>query len=175
VRPHGVRGEVRFLSLSGVPGRFHKGLPVVWRGPGRPDRTLTIESVREQGDEVFARLAETPDRTAAETLAGGTLWAAAATSPPLEDGAYYHHQLLGLAVADAAGAGLGRLVAIVPGAAHDNWEVEMPDGRTFLVPAVGRYVLGVDLGGGRVTVRVVPGLIPEPPRPRKPRRPRKPG
>jgi len=166
---------VRFLSLSGLSGRFHKGLSVVWRGPGGPDgesaeRTLNIESVREQGDEVFARLAGVPDRTAAEGLAGGSLWADAATSPPLEDGTYYHHQLLGLSVTDEDGADLGRLSAIQPGGAHDNWEVEMPDGRRFLVPAVAAYVLGVDLSAGRVTVRLAPGLIPEPPKPRQRRR-----
>jgi len=169
VRPHGVRGEVRFLSLSGVPGRFAPGLQVAWRGPDGADLPLTIESAREQGDEVFARFTQIPDRTAAETLAGGTLWASAATSPPLEDGTYYHHQLLGLSVIDEDGAELGRLSAILPGAAHDNYEVEMPDGRRFLVPAVEAFVLRVDLDAGQVVIRTAPGLIPDPPKPR-PRR-----
>jgi 16S rRNA processing protein RimM len=167
VRPHGVRGEVRFVSLSGVKGRFSRGLSVVWRGPGRPDFSLTVESVREQGDQVFARFTEIPDRTAAEALAGGTLWAPAGSSPPLEDGTYYHHQLLGLAVQGEDGADLGRLSAILPGNVHDNYEVEMTDGRHFLVPAVAEYVRAVDLSAGRVVVRVVPGLIPDPPRPRR--------
>lgn len=171
MRPHGVRGEVRFVSLSGVTGRFAPGLSVVWRGPDRPDLPLTIESVREQGDEVFAHLVEIPDRTAAEGLAGGTLWAPAATSPPLEDGTYYHHQLLGLAVTDEDGVELGRVSAILPGAAHDNYEVEMPDGRRFLVPAVAEYVRDVDLRGGHVLIRTAPGLIPEPPKPRTRRHP----
>lgn len=170
VRPHGVRGEVRFTSLSGVAGRFAPGLEVVWRGPDGRDLSLTVASVRERADEVFAHFAEVPDRTAAEGLKAGTLWASAATSPPLEAGSYYHHQLLGLAVTDEAGAPLGRLTAIVPGAAHDNYEVALPDGRRFLVPAVAAYVVGIDLEAGRIVLRPAPGLIPEPPRPKAPRR-----
>jgi len=170
VRPHGVRGDVRFTSLSGVPGRFSPGLRVIWRGPDGRDLPLTFETVREQGDDVFARFAQVPDRTRAEGLKGGTLWASPATSPPLEPGTYYHHQLLGLAVTDEAGADLGRLSAILPGGVHDNYEVEMPDGRRFLVPNVSAYVARVDLEAARVVIRPAPGLIPEPPRPKKPRR-----
>jgi 16S rRNA processing protein RimM len=173
VRPHGVRGEVRFVSLSGIEGRFSPGLSVLWRGPDGRDVPLTVESVRERGEDVFARFAEVPDRTRAEGLAGGTLWAPAATSPPLEPGTYYHHQLLGLEVTDEAGAHLGRLSAILPGGVHDNYEVRMPDDRRFLVPAVAAFVVRVDLDAARVVIRPAPGLIPEPPRPKAPRRSRR--
>lgn len=174
LRPHGVRGEVRFLSLSGVAGRFRKGTALVWRKAGEPDRPLTVTAAREAGDTVFARFAEIPDRTAAEGLAGGELWAEAATSPPLEPDTYYHHQLLGLAVTDEAGEPLGRLVAIRPGA-HDNYEVEAPDGRRFLVPAVAEFVREVDLAAGRMVIRPIPGLLPEAgsPRPESPHRGRR--
>jgi len=161
VRPHGVRGEVRFLSLSGVPGRFRKGTALIWRKPGLPDRPLTVSAVRESGDTVFAHFAEVPDRTAAEGLAGGALWAEPATSPPLEPDTYYHHQLIGLTVADEAGRVLGRLVGILPGA-HDNYEVETPDGQRFLVPAVAEFVREVRLDAGRMVIRPIPGLVPDP-------------
>jgi 16S rRNA processing protein RimM len=160
VRPHGVRGEVRFQSLSGVSGRFRKGTHLVWRKVGEPDRPLTVSAVRESGDTVYARFDQIPDRTAAESLIGGGLWAEPATSPPLEPDTYYHHQLLGLTVADEAGETLGRLVGIFPGA-HDNYEVETPDGRRFLVPAVAEFVREVDLAGGRMVIRPIPGLLPE--------------
>jgi 16S rRNA processing protein RimM len=166
VRPHGVRGEVRFHSLSEVPGRFRKGLRLVWRGRGVPDRPLTVGAVRESDGTVFALFAEIPDRTAAEPLAGGELWASVATSPPLEADTYYHHQLLGMTVADESGTELGRLVAIRPGA-HDNYEVEMPDGRRFMVPAVAHFVIAVDVEKGRMVVRPIPGLVPEPAEPER--------
>ena len=166
VRPHGVKGEVRFLSLSGLMGRFAPGLSMVWRGPASPDRALTVGSVREQGDTVFARFSEIPDRTAAEALAGGSLWAPPDTSPPLEPGTYYHHQLIGMRVLDEAGAGLGTLTGILSGP-HDNYEVAMADGRRFLVPAVADYVREVDVKARRMVIRPVPGLIPEAAPPRR--------
>lgn len=172
VRPHGVRGEVRFVSLSGVPGRFAPGTALVWRREGAPDRPLTVTGVRESGDAVFARFAEIPDRNAAEALAGGELWASTASSPPLEPGTYYHHQLLGMTVTDEAGADLGRLVGILPGA-HDNLEVETSDGRRFLVPSVPAFVCEVNLEERRVVIRPIPGLLPEPAQPPGDRRRRR--
>jgi 16S rRNA processing protein RimM len=151
------------VSLSGVPGRFRKGTPLVWRKDGAPDRPLTVRAVRESGDTVFAFFAEVSDREAAEALAGGQLWADTADSPPLDEpDTYYHHQLLGLTVTDEAGAVLGELVGILPGA-HDNYEVRTPAGATFLVPAVAEFVRAVRLDEGRMIIRPIPGLLPEPP------------
>ena len=111
VRAHGIRGEVRLASLSEVPGRFAKGMEVIWRRSGFPDRRLTIAHYRDQGSKVFIKFTEIPDRTAAEALNGGRVWTDIDTSPQLaEEDGYYHHQLLGLAVSDEVGEPLGKLV-----------------------------------------------------------------
>ena len=162
VRAHGIRGEVRLASLSEVPGRFTKGMDVVWRRSGFPDRALHISSAREQGGKVFLRFAEIADRTAAESLNGGRLWGDADSSPPLsEEDGYYHHQLLGLRVTDSDGALLGTLTAISESGAHDNYEVTMADGVTFLVPAVTAFVREINLSDGKMVIDPIPGLLPE--------------
>ncbi|MBI5136168.1 MAG: 16S rRNA processing protein RimM [Nitrospirae bacterium] len=161
VRAHGVRGELRVTSLSELPDRFSKGLRVVWRRDGHPDRVLTVQSAHPQGDKVILRFSGIADRTAAEGLNGGGLWAAADSSPRLDEGAYYHHQLIGLAVQDEAGAPLGTLTAILETGAHDNYEVTTAAGARFMVPAVSVFVRRVDLDGGRMVIRPIPGLLPE--------------
>lgn len=162
VRVHGVRGEISARPLAGDPGRFFPGLSLVWRRPGHEDRILTVRSVRGGADKVLLGCVEIADCTAAQTYNGGELWAAAATSPELEEGVYYHHQLLGMTVTDASGAELGRLTAVFTTGAHDNYEVTRADGVSFLVPAVPEFVTQVDVAGRRMVIEPIPGLIPEP-------------
>ena len=65
--------------------------------------------------------------------------------PPPEPGAYYIFQLVGLEV-EEAGRVVGRVRAVLPGAANDNLELE--DGT--LVPLVEDAIRKVDLEGGRI-------------------------
>ncbi|MFQ5508012.1 MAG: ribosome maturation factor RimM [Leptospirillia bacterium] len=162
VRPHGIRGEVRVDPLSEQVGRFVRGLAVIWRGRQAADRSLTVAAVRGKGGTAYLKFDEIADRTAAEALSGGSLWAEGATSPALEEGVYYHHQLIGLSVSDEAGAPIGRLTAVLEGSAHDNYEITCDDGQRFLMPAVSAFVRLVDVAGGRMTIRPIPGLLPEP-------------
>ena len=168
VRAHGIRGEVRLAPLAGDPSRFYAGLSVVWRRSGLAERSLTVRAARGHAERVFLSFEEIPDRTAAETLNGGTLWATADTSPEPDEGEWYHHQLLGLKVEDEAGHPLGKLTAVVEGGAHDNFEITAPGGVRYLVPAVEKFVVEVDLGARRIVLRPIEGLIPDgvlPPKP----------
>jgi len=166
LRAHGVRGEVRGFPLSGEGGRFVPEMAVVWRHRGASERPLTVEAVRAGDTQVWLRFREIPDRTAAEALSGGTLWAdlPAGDAGDLAPDTYYHYQLVGLAVVDEAGQSLGRLTRVVEGAAHDLYEVTSEGNPPFLVPAVAEFIRRVDVATGRMVIRVLPGLIPDPPR-----------
>lgn len=94
------------------------------------DGALTLAALRGN----IARFAEVPDRTAAEALRGAALTVPRAELPPLEDGEYYHADLIGLPVATPDGAPVGRIVAVENFGAGDVIEVERPNGRTFMAP-----------------------------------------
>ncbi len=161
LRAHGVRGEVSVEPLSGEPGRFTKRLSVVWRRPGHDDRPLTITASRGKGVKAYVTFGDISDRESAAQLNGGELWGEAASSPELDNGTWYHHQLLGLAVTDEHGAPLGELTAISSSGAHDNYEVTMADGQKFLVPAVPAFILDINIEAGRMTIQPIPGLMPD--------------
>lgn len=161
VRAHGVRGEVAVEPLSGEPGRFTIGLSVVWRRAGHDDLPLTVTASRGKGVKAYVTFGEIASREDAQKLNGGELWGAASTSPELDDGTWYHHQLIGLAVNDEHGNPLGELTAITSSGAHDNYEVTMDDGQTFLVPAVPAFILDINLDAGSMTIQPIPGLMPD--------------
>jgi 16S rRNA processing protein RimM len=98
------------------------------------------------------------NRDQAEELRGSFLSVPKSQLPALDDGRYYHFDLLGCSVEDEHGRPLGQVADILQSGANDNWVVR--DGeREFLVPAVKEYVLNVDLEERVVRIRVVEGLL----------------
>lgn len=128
VGAHGVNGEVRLkLFADSIESlRRHRTVTV-----GR--RPLTLVSVKGGGTPV-ARFAEIADRNGAEVLRGAELAVPRSALPPLEEGEYYHADLIGLACVDRDGAPLGTLVAIENFGAGDIVEIERPDGKRAMAP-----------------------------------------
>lgn len=123
---HGVAGEVRLKVFADdlSPHRsFNSG-------------TLTLTSLRHGGNGAIARFAEVKDRTAAEAIRGTELTIPRSALPPLEEGEYYHADLLGLPVVTPSGESFGVVVAIDNFGAGDVIEVERPTGKRFMVPMI---------------------------------------
>lgn len=81
--------------------------------------------------------------------------------PPLPQGEYYHHQLIGLNVVDELGILLGELVEIMQTGANDVYVVNLPSGGELLIPAIDSVILSVDLTRAEIQVQLPPGLLPE--------------
>ena len=125
---HGVTGEVR-LKL------FGEGLEALSAHRSFNDGALTLKKLRDDGKGgAIARFAELPDRTAAEKLRGTPLTVPRSALPPLDEGEYYHIDLIGLAAVTRAGEPLGTVVAVENFGAGDILEIERPDGKRFMVP-----------------------------------------
>ena len=92
----------------------------------------------------IARFAEVSGREAAQALRGTALSVARETLPALEEGEYYHADLVGLAVVTVAGDAVGRVIAVQNYGASDIVEIEKPDGKAFMVPMIEQAVLEWD-------------------------------
>lgn len=122
--PHGIGGEVRlklFTDDLGTYAAFNGG-------------TLTLVQLREGPHGAIARFAEVGDRNAAEALRGTALTIPRSALPPLEEGEYYHHDLVGLSVVTETGDAIGHVLQIADFGAGDVLEIARADGRTFMVP-----------------------------------------
>ncbi|MXO85498.1 16S rRNA processing protein RimM [Altererythrobacter aurantiacus] len=125
---HGVAGEVR-LKL------FGESVEALSSHPSFNDGALTLSKVRSDNKGgAIARFAEVRDRNAAEALRGTLLTVSRSTLPPLEEGEFYHADLIGLAVQTNDGAAVGRVVAVENFGATDIVEIEKPDGKRFMIP-----------------------------------------
>ncbi len=109
-------------------------------------RALTLVSVKD-AKQPIARFAGIADRTAAEALRGQLVTVPRAALPPLEEGEYYHSELIGLRCESRAGEVLGTVIAVENFGAGDLLEIERSEGGTALVP----FREGVaDLVDGRI-------------------------
>ena len=125
---HGVTGEVR-LKL------FGEGVASLKRFRAFNNSTLMLSKVRDdKKGGAIARFAVVTDRNAAEALRGTELTVPRSDLPPLDEGEYYHSDLIGLAAVSDVGEMLGRVVGVENFGAGDILDIEKPDGKRFMVP-----------------------------------------
>jgi 16S rRNA processing protein RimM len=127
---HGIAGEVRLKLFAQSVESLKRYASVEVGG-----RILTLKSVKPGGGGAIARFAEIAERSAAEALRGQTLAVPRSALPPLEEGEYYHADLIGLPCVGAeSGAALGTCVLVENFGAGDVIEIERPGGGRFMVP-----------------------------------------
>ena len=130
---HGVTGEVR-LKLLG------EGFDALKSHASFNEGALTLVKIRSDNKGgAIARFAEVKDRTSAEQLRGTALTVSRDALPPLDEGEYYHADLIGLAVVTDEGEAVGRVIAVQNFGATDIIEIEkdpVPEKgqKTFMVP-----------------------------------------
>jgi 16S rRNA processing protein RimM len=132
---HGVRGEVR-LKLFGDDAEALRR----YQHFGSGDRRLTLTNIRPANQGAVAAFAEVTSREAAEALRGALLTVPRSALPPLGEGEYYHHDLIGLPCVGTAGEALGQVVAVENFGAGDILDIERPNGKRFMVPMTPRAV-----------------------------------
>jgi len=141
---HGVKGELRLklFSDSAESLAIHDRLYV-----GGAERRLL--AVRESGKTAVARFEGVADRSAAEALRGNLVEIDRSALPPLEEGEYYHADLIGLAAVDGEGSSIGTVAAVENYGAGDLLEIELRDGNRSLIP----FKPGIaDLESGRIVI-----------------------
>jgi len=123
----------------------------------------TVESSRAYRDRLVLKLRGIDDGNAAAELRGRRVAAAPEDAPRLKEGTYYRAQLVGLLAQDELGTDLGTVADVVPTNGHDLLRITagLESNETedeLLVPWVPELVLEVDLAGGRIRLRLPPGL-----------------
>ena len=159
-RPHGIRGEMVMEVLNDFPERFRPGA-VVYVGPRR--LPLTIRSVRPFQDMLLIAFEGYNDRDQVSIFRNHLVTVPAHEAPPLEEGEYYYHELLGLRVFTEEGQLLGTLVEILETGANEVYIVEPEGGGPeILLPAIEEVILAVDLEARTMTVHLLDGLLDTP-------------
>lgn len=140
-RPHGLDGAFVVEQASDDESRFVVGATLlvdgepatitVSRRAGGRRRAIALDRAVERGQELAVPRCELL---------------------PLEEGTYYHFELVGLVV-EEDGRRLGEVRGVLPGAANDNLELDTG----LLVPLIEDAIRAIDVEGGRILV--TPGFL----------------
>lgn len=167
-KPHGLKGGLKLELFTDNPElRFTPGATFYLQVPEDSEwfgRTIKLRELRWFNESPVGFFAEVPDRTAAESIVRSILWIdEAAVEQGEEENAWYHHQLVGLAVVrdvDGVQQELGKVTEVQHFPAQDLLTVKTANG-TVLVPFVEAIVPSVDIEAGIVWVTPPAGLFEE--------------
>lgn len=159
---HGLRGRLKILPLTDYPERFESMETLeVYGQDGVNTATLTPVSFKwmEGKNIIVLEAEEVQGRETAEPLVGRNIEVAPEERYPLEDGAYWVDDLMGLTVREAhEGTALGTISGVIPGGEHDLYAVTDFEGKVHYIPAVKEFISAVDLDKREMRVILIEGL-----------------
>jgi len=155
---HGLKGEVRIRTHTENPESIAAYGPLEDEAG---DRRFTLTGARAAKGGAVARIKGVDTREEAEALKGTGLHVARAALPEMiEEGTFYHADLVGLVAINADGAALGQIVSVQNYGAGDLLEVRpATGGNTVLVPFTQEIVPEIDAEAGWMQMLPPEGLF----------------
>ncbi len=151
-RPQGVKGEVR-VHVFNPDSTLLEALAEVFLIGGEDEEPVLVEirSARRGPKALLMRLEGVSSREDVEALRGYTLCIPRAALPELEDGEYYHADLIGLEAFEGAES-IGKVVDVLDYPSAECLKIERPDG--FLeVPMLPKWLDRVDIDADKVLLK----------------------
>jgi 16S rRNA processing protein RimM len=156
-RPHGVHGEMTLEVLTDFPERLHEGITLY---VGEKQAPMQLVKVRQHAKGLLVSFQGCSTPEAAGELRNQFVYVPAADRPPLPEGDYYHHQIIGLQVLSDQGEPLGTVSEILETGANDVFVIRPKNGPEILVPDTDEVILRIDLMKGEMIIHLLPGLLP---------------
>jgi 16S rRNA processing protein RimM len=149
--PHGVGGEVRLNSFTGVPAAIAAYKPLL---DASGTRQFSIVALRPLKDAMFvAKIAGVTDRASASALTNTALCVPRESLPGAAEDEFYLADLIGLAALTDCGETFGRVVDVLNFGGGDILEIaRVCGGETLLFPFKKEIFPRVDVTAGTVTV-----------------------
>ncbi len=158
LRPQGIKGEVKAEIITSFPEHF-KELRQLYIKEDDRWQAWSVEAVRLTGHFVYIKFTDLHSRNDAEKLRNRELYIEQDDLTPLEEDAYYIHDLIGLVAENESGQRLGVITAVEKYPANDVYVVRGDHGREYLIPAIKDVILNIDTQSGRMIIREMEGLF----------------
>lgn len=159
VSTHGVRGTLRVQPWADS-AQVVASLPCVYVKRGQEFIPYPIEKASVSGVMVLLTLRGCDTMEAAIALKDTVLYAKRSDFV-LPENTFFIADLIGLPVTDATTQRVyGVIKNVYNRGASDIYEIEMPNKKLALIPAVKEFIVSTDLETG-ITVKPIPGMFDE--------------
>ena len=152
VKPQGRHGELAVECLSDRPDRFPTLRRAFVPGASGEPREVRVERAWPHKGRFVLKLEGVDSIDAAEQLRDLELRIPEDELAPLPEGSYYHYQLVGLRVLDAAGASLGVVEDVLETGKEARVLVVRGEQGETLLPFAAGVVKMVDVAHGLLVV-----------------------
>ena len=156
----GVRGEVRFFLENPDTDILFSWCEVCFVTKAGKRKSMCVKARAGSGRRIIGTIKGFTSREQAEGVVGDSIVLQESLLPLLEEGVWYHKDLLGLKVEESSGALLGVLKEIYPGGGVESWVVRDGDQECY-IPLLDETVLSVNLERGVITVANGSGQVIE--------------
>lgn len=154
---HGLRGEVKVFPTTDDPLRYKK-LKEVIADTGKGQGVLKLEQVRFFKQMVIVKFKGIDDINEAEKYKGAKLYVTRENAVDLGEDEYFLADLVGLKAQTEEGEPLGTLADVIQTGANDVYAIRQENGKELLVPAIKDCIKAIDMSGGIIVIRLLPGL-----------------
>lgn len=155
---HGIKGQLRIVPYSGSGETFLSLKSVLLRNTAGKTVEQNIAAVSSHGRKVLVALKGYTDINQVIPFVGSEVLIKREQLPPVEEGEFYWHDLIGMQVVTDTGRKLGVLESIIETGSNDVYVVTSGK-EEILVPALEDVVVSVDLAAKIMTVAPVEGLF----------------
>jgi len=156
VGPFGIRGEVKVVATTDFLDRFDPGGEILLRLPGGR-KVFRIERSRRHKTGIILKLEGVDSRTGAEDLRNIDIVIGESDLRELGEDRFYVFDIIGLRVVTEDGREQGIVTEVLQGGANDVYVTSTG----LCIPALKDVVTEVDVKRCVMTIRAVPGLLPE--------------
>jgi len=155
---HGLHGEILMEVITDFPERIRQGKTLFI---GESHQPMSVASCRVHASNLLLAFDGINSPEDVGRLRNQWVYVPASDRPPLSEGEYYHHQLMGLRVTSEDGMELGHITNILETGANDVYTVRSDSGKEVLLPAIQSVILDIDVIKGQMLVHLLPGLVPD--------------
>jgi 16S rRNA processing protein RimM len=156
--PHGVHGEILMEVYTDFPDRLQPGVILYL---GEEAEQLRLKKCRQHGKGLLMTFEGYTSPEEIGQFRNQIVYVKSIDRPPLADGEYYHHQLIGLCVVTRDGKTLGTVTEILETGASDILVVHPESGPEILIPVVDSFIHEINLDRHAITVQLIPGMLEE--------------
>ncbi|NJD91699.1 MAG: 16S rRNA processing protein RimM [Geobacter sp.] len=155
---HGIKGQLRIVPYSGSGETFLYLKSVLLRNASGKSVEHDIAAVSSHGRKVLVALKGYTDINQVIPFVGSEVLIKRAQLPPVEEGEFYWHDLIGMQVVTDTGRSLGILESIIETGSNDVYVVTSGK-EEILIPALEDVVVSIDVAAKKMTVTPVEGLF----------------
>lgn len=149
-KPHGIRGEVKVISLMDSLEEF-RGLKKVFID----GEIREITSVKLQNDRAILKIEGIDTVEMAERYRNKYLMINREAAKKLEEGTYYIADLIGCTVVDTEDKELGQVFDVIQTGSNDVYWVKGKGKEEVLIPALKDIVVSVDVENSKIVIKPV--------------------